>query len=333
MTPPEVLVAGGGLAALELVLGLRELAGDRVHVTIVSSEPDFVLRPRLATSALGATEPLRRPLAGLTGAEVVLGSLTAVEPHRIVLRSGDTLAFDTLVLATGVETLPAFDGAIHVGDPDAGRALETLREEVREGVVRDVAFAATSTTGWLLGLYEAALLTAAAGDARVALITPEERLLEPFGPTASAAVERAVRDAGIELLRAPHERALSAERLVAAPLLRGRRIDGVPAGEPYRLIETDEFCRVPGLAGVYAIGDITAYPVKQGAVACAQADAAAEDIAAAYGAPLEPAPFTPELRATLLTGRGEPILLNGGQGPDKLPGRRLAPVLAGMVGA
>src|SRR5690606_37735673 len=136
MTRPEVLVAGGGLAALELVLALQEVAGDRGHVTLVSAERDLVLRPRRAAAPPGAAETLRRPLSALAGTEVVLGSLAAVEPGRAVLRSGATFMFDTLVLATGVDALPAFEGAIHVGAPDAGPALEALRDEVREGTVR-----------------------------------------------------------------------------------------------------------------------------------------------------------------------------------------------------
>ena len=43
--PLEVVVAGGGVAALELVLGLNALAGDRVTVTVVAPEADFTYRP------------------------------------------------------------------------------------------------------------------------------------------------------------------------------------------------------------------------------------------------------------------------------------------------
>ena len=44
--PYRVLVAGGGVAGLETVLALRELAGARVSVTLLAPEPDFVYRPQ-----------------------------------------------------------------------------------------------------------------------------------------------------------------------------------------------------------------------------------------------------------------------------------------------
>jgi sulfide:quinone oxidoreductase len=99
---------------------------------------------------------------------------------------------------------------------------------------------------------------------------------------------------------------------------------------------------------VYAAGDITSFPVKQGGIAAQQADAVAESIAALAGAPVTPQPFRPVLRGLLLTGatptylRAEPA---GGSGetstispeplwwpPAKIVGRYLAPFLAEHVG-
>jgi sulfide:quinone oxidoreductase len=57
---------------------------------------------------------------------------------------------------------------------------------------------------------------------------------------------------------------------------------------------------------VYAAGDATALPIRQGAVGTQQADAAAEHIAARLGAPIHPKPFHPVLRGKLLTG-AEPL--------------------------
>ena len=52
---------------------------------------------------------------------------------------------------------------------------------------------------------------------------------------------------------------------------------------------------------MYAAGDATTFPVKQGGLATQQADAAAETIAQAR-APVTARPFTPVLRGVLLTG-------------------------------
>jgi sulfide:quinone oxidoreductase len=67
-------------------------------------------------------------------------------------------------------------------------------------------------------------------------------------------------------------------------------------------IPTDAHGRVLGVENVYAAGDGTAFPVKQGGLAAQQADAAAAAIAAAAGVEIDPAPFAPVLRGMLLTG-------------------------------
>jgi sulfide:quinone oxidoreductase len=63
----------------------------------------------------------------------------------------------------------------------------------------------------------------------------------------------------------------------------------------------DLHARVRDTPGVYAAGDATDFGIKQGGIACQQADVAAEAIAAAAGAPVEPSAFAPVLRALLVT--------------------------------
>jgi hypothetical protein len=80
---------------------------------------------------------------------------------------------------------------------------------------------------------------------------------------------------------------------------------------------------------VFAAGDVTAGPVKQGGLAAQQADAAAEAVAAEAGASVRPRPYRPVLRGLLLTGdaplylRAE--LVSGGPQARRLHG---APSLA-----
>ena len=113
-------------------------------------------------------------------------------------------------------------------------------------------------------------------------------------------------------------------------------------------IHTDAHGRVPGLDDVFAAGDATTFPVKQGGLAAQQADAVAEAIAAAAGAQIDPQPFRPVLRGTLLTGGAVRYLradISGGTGddstvsddalwwpPNKLSGRYLAPYLSSKTG-
>jgi len=347
---PEILVVGGGIAALEFVLALRDLVGDRFRVTIVAPEPDFVPRPMLVAERLGLGEPLPRPLSRIAsdlGCRLVPASVASVDParRRVVLYSGDTLPYDTLVLAPGARTIPAFDGVISLGDADGAGALEEMRGEIRRGIVRSVAFVAPTLTDWLLPLYEAALITANCGDpVHVSLVTPEHRPLELFGAEASATVARALDAAGIEFIgveratvsagavRLPgHSRGtLTADRIVSLPLLRGPRLPGVPSTGLYGLIPVDPYGRVDGLPNAYAVGDATDFPLKQGGIACQQADAVAANIAARHGADVAPTRFRPLLRATLLTGDGPPIALGAvtdEADTAKLPGRYLAPYL------
>jgi sulfide:quinone oxidoreductase len=144
-------------------------------------------------------------------------------------------------------------------------------------------------------------------------------------------------------LRVLPDKRIEADRVVALPRLEGPRLEGVPH-DTNGFVPTDEGGRVRGLTGVYAAGDLTTFPIKQGGIATQQADAAAESIAAGAGAPIEPRPFTPVLRGLLLTGltprylRTEPGSVRSVVDteplwwpPAKIVGRHLAPFLASKL--
>jgi hypothetical protein len=103
---PRVLIAGGGVAALETLLALRALAGDRVDITILAPELKFVNR------SMAVDQPFKRQrVRGLrlrdTAAELDArwhrGALDPVEHdhRRAITKDGDELSYDTLVLAIG----------------------------------------------------------------------------------------------------------------------------------------------------------------------------------------------------------------------------------------
>ena len=91
------------------------------------------------------------------------------------------------------------------------------------------------------------------------------------------------------------------QEVLALCELEGPGVPGLPS-DAAGFIEVDEHSRVAGLSDVYAAGDGTNFPVKQGGIATQQADAAAEMVAAAFGAELTPAPMRPTLRAMVLSG-------------------------------
>jgi sulfide:quinone oxidoreductase len=356
-SPAEVLIVGGGVAALETLMALRDLAGDRVRVTLVAGEPDFVYRPMAVAEPFGFGEARRYPLRRVVedfGAGLVQASVAAVDApaRRVVLRSGDTLGYDTLVLAPGARMLPAFEAALTFSGPGSAAAMRTLLDDLEEGRARRIAFVAPTITGWTLPLYELALLTARHARNRglqpeLALVTPEPRPLALFGDRASTAVAEMLVAAGIEFTGASHVepvedgvrvlpsgRILSAARLVALPLVRGPELDGVPSEPDFGFVPVDRHGRVDGLDGVYAAGDATNYPVKQGGLAAQQADAVAEHVAARHGARLEPSPFRPVLRGMLFAGGPDRYLRAGDDAvaaqplwwpPTKIAGRYLAP--------
>ena len=71
----------------------------------------------------------------------------------------------------------------------------------------------------------------------------------------------------------------------------------------------DGLGRVHGVDRAWAVGDVTARPLKQGGLAAQQADVAAGDIAAQIaGCDVDVHPYLPKLQGMLLTG-GDPLYL------------------------
>jgi len=79
---------------------------------------------------------------------------------------------------------------------------------------------------------------------------------------------------------------------------------------------------VRGVDRVWAVGDMTNWPLKQGGLAAQQADVAAADIAARVaGAEGRVRPFNPRLQGKLLTGE-EPLFLERRPGAPPVSGPR-----------
>ena len=150
---------------------------------------------------------------------------------------------------------------------------------------------------------------------KIAIVTPESAPLAIFGPAASEAVSELLKARGIHVFTGsrvreideggitltPGDRVLGPAEAIALPVMEGPAIDGLPADEQ-GFIPVDEHGRVKGVEDVYAAGDGTNFPIKQGGLGTQQADAAAEHIAHRLGASETPEPFRPLLRGKLLTG-------------------------------
>ena len=325
--PKNVLIAGGGPAALEAALVLHRSAGDAVATTVLAPEADFTYRPLSVLAPFAAGRATSYPLAriaadaGFTHRRDRLERIDAAA-HEVVTAAGERLGYDLLLVAAGARPVAPFaSGLTFTGAPQDQERLHGLVQDVEEGYAKRIAFVVPTRSSWPLPLYELALMLAERAfdtGARVELrlITPEDAPLGLFGADAAREVAALLEAAGIVVDLGAHARLegrrllvlepggtrLDVERVVTVPLLEGPAVAGLPADSDGFLV-VDRHGSVQGVADVYAAGDATAFPIKQGGLACQQADAAAEAIAARAGVPGEPAPFTPVLRGMLLTER------------------------------
>jgi len=366
--PFRVVVAGAGVAALELALGLRALAEDLVSVELIAPEAEFTYRPLAVAEPFRTGEVRRFPLAQLvtaTGAEFRRAAITGADPENKIatLDDGDAVDFDAFVLALGARPHEAVDGALTFRGAEDSAALAGLLDRAAAGDLRRIAFVVPAAVTWPLPLYELALLTAeylsdrGTRGVEVVIVTPEERALELFGDEASNAIRELLEIRGVQLetgvvatawreglLSVAGETTIDADEAVALPQLLGPSFPGLPH-DGAGFVPTDDEGRVPGTTDVYAAGDATQFRPKQGGLAAQQADAVAAAIAVDIGAHAQPMPFRPILRGLLLTGFVPRYLRSdtstGGSivdtealwwPPAKIVGRYLAPFLATQLG-
>jgi len=364
----HVVVAGGGVAALEAALALRAFAAERVSVALAAPDTEFVYRPMSVAEPFRVGETRRFPLDVLVddmGARLLRTTVVSVDPdaHTVLTGAEDELSYDILLLALGARPSTAVPGALTFTGPASAGAFATLLEEALDGEVRSIVFAVPAGASWPLPLYELALLMRTfladhgTRGVDVSIVTPEEAPLGLFGTEASASIRTLLEIRGIEvethttplewsdgMLHVVGKEDIPADRVVALPKLEGPRLPGI-WHDRNGFVPTDEYGRVPSEIDLYAAGDMTLFPLKQGGIAAQQADAAATAIASAAGAAVEPAPFRPVLRGLLLTGmvprylRAEPGTPESAADteplwwpPAKVVGRYLAPFLAQRLG-
>lgn len=327
----NVLICGGGVAAVEGLLRLRRLAGERLAITWLCPNEVFYSRP-LAVAEPFLEEQVRRypieRVASDTHATWVMDTLARVllEQKTVITDSGGELVYDALLLAVGGRERPAFEHAYVFTDRDAGAGFREVIARLDSGSVRRVAFVLPDGPAWPVPLYELTLLTAAHArehgiDVHIDLVTPEGRPLKSFGEVGASAIRELLTEAGVVLHAGAAARVesptlvsfggtqLDVDLVVTLPQVVGPAIPGVPAG-PGWFIPIDDYCRVEDTDGtVFAAGDATAYPVKHGGLGTQQADTAAAGIAHLAGLAERPSPFAPEIRGMLLTG-SKPVYLS-----------------------
>ncbi len=364
---PSVVIAGGGIAGLEALLGLRELAGDRIAVTLVAPDPEFTYKPLVVDEPFSSKPADRRELAPLVeelGAGFLQQAVSEVRPqdHTVVLGDGSALPYNVLVVCVGGKARPVLQSAATFWATGQPLEIKRLLTEAAESPSRRLAFVVPPGVSWALPAYEVAMMSERQARSmgidglEVEVFTPESAPLIIFGRVASDAVAAVLAARGIkvragasvseengELTIHPGGKAIDAGAVIALPIIHGPEIPGLPFDEG-GFIPIDGQARVVGVDDVYAAGDGTNFPIKQGGIGTQQADAAASHIAARFGAPVEAEGFRPVLRGKLITGdetlsmRAD-IAGGGGEGiaspdylwwpPHKVSGRYLAPWLEG----
>jgi len=368
-TQPEklrVVIAGGGVAALETAFALNDLAPDRTDVTVLAPSADFVYRPMTVREPFAYGAARRYPLEPIVrdaGARLLTGELGWVDPDRQTIHTKDDepIEYDALMLALGAKPVPHYTHALTIDDRRMDETLHGLIQDVEGGYLKSLAFVSPGRMAWPLPLYELALMTAArAYDAQIELavtiVTPEDAPLAIFGSAASGAVSELLEKAGIEVIASayaeipaegelvinPSDRRLQVDRVIALPELYGPSIRGIPLGD-HGFIRVNPHGHVPDVGPIYAAGDAIDFPIKHGGLGSQEADTAAQSIALQAGAAVTPEPFHPVVHGILFTG-GKPLYLTaqitGGQGfssevsdtptwspPSKIAARYLAPYL------
>lgn len=265
IAPLRVVIVGGGIAALEALLALHELAGARLRVTMIAPEPDFILRPMAVAAPFSRGHSDRLPLAQVTAEDVWSMNMDRVEVH---------------VLTPELEPLEIFGAKASAA---VAELLDAARITVHRGVCAQIHHSGRIETG-----------------------------------------------AGPQIVT---------DCVVALPVLEGPGLGGIPS-TAHGFIPVDDAGLVDGLDSVYAVGDATDRPIKQGGLACQQADVTAAHIAARAGAGVDVPPLQQVLRGRLLTGtrdrflRRAPGELEGSAThaplwwpPAKVSGKYLSPYL------
>jgi sulfide:quinone oxidoreductase len=348
--PPKILVAGAGVSALETVLALQSLAPGRFAIDVLAPERHFVHRQPAIGAPFAPIRPIRSELSAIAedrGFDLTRDALDRVDAaaREAVTQGGNRIAYDVLVLALGARPVAAVHGALPFRGWQDAAAVEDALERIGPGPTR-VAYVARAAATWTLPLYELALQTGAWARERdvvadILLATAEREPLEAFGSRASRQVADLLRAGGVcfipgtdvdrvqdGCLRIGSEGSIRVDLAVALPVLLGPAVPGVPH-DAGGFTPVDDRGRVRGLDDVYAVGDTTNRPLRQGGLAAQQAGVVAGAIAASAGVPVGVQPHRPVLRAMLLGGRAPLHLRNPAAEDDEVvPDSHLTQYLA-----
>src|ERR1700720_2214553 len=117
----RVMIVGGGVAALETALALRQLAPEHTTTTVIAPNAEFAYRPMTVREPFAYASARRYPLQQIVsdaGAKLLTDELAWVDPneHTVHTKTGEALEYDALVLALGAHAVPRYQHAITIDD-------------------------------------------------------------------------------------------------------------------------------------------------------------------------------------------------------------------------
>ncbi|MFZ2490701.1 MAG: FAD-dependent oxidoreductase [Thermoanaerobaculia bacterium] len=329
MAAKHIVILGGGTGGIVLANHLRELLAPEHRITVIERSATHAFAPSFLWLMVGqrTRASITRPLRTLLrhGIELVIGEASELDPAQRLVRAGsETIAYDTLVLATGAEmSMNGLAGAETFFTLDGAARLEGVLREFPGG---KVAVVVASTPYKCPGApAEGAMLIRdhlrqRGVRAEVDLYTPEPQPMPVAGPALGEAVVGMLGERGVgyhpgHALRSIGSGTVSFEGrdTVAADL-----VVAIPRHAPPAILRTAAVTNDTGWAAVdartlatrddavFAIGDCAAIPLpgrwkpdvplalpKAGVFAHAQAVALAGRIAARISG----APYLPEFCA------------------------------------
>lgn len=326
---PRVLILGGGFAALETAFLLRMRARDKVDISLVSDNDNFVFRPNTIYIPFGAepgsllvdlAKPLHRREIDFHHAAV-----TEVDPDAglVALADGERLRYDKLVVATGADTaaheVPGLaEHAATIWTPETmlevRRRFGRVAERQQKGERPRVLFLVPPNNKCAGPLYEIVLMLETwlrrqgrREGVEITWSTYEQSYIQAFGPRLHDVVAPEFAERGIdghtgevvtEVLAGEVRYADGGSRgfdeLIAfPPYVSALRYAALPSDER-GFIQTEPATRqVAGHEDIYAPGDAGDFPVKQAFLAFLQADTVAEHISSEVEGRAFAAPFDP----------------------------------------
>src|SRR5688500_6379958 len=164
MSAFRVVIAGGGIAAVEGLLRLRRLLGSSADIDVVAPNDELVMRPLAVRQPFAFAPPSRDELGRILAdndASWLKDTLASVDREAQVAHTdgGESLRYDALLIAAGGRQVEAFEHVTTFRDTEADETYQGVVQDVEGGYSKSIAFLLPDGPVWPLPLYELALMT------------------------------------------------------------------------------------------------------------------------------------------------------------------------------